>query len=49
MFGVQGKRGYMQMKGNTYITFPPQTPDYPLKLVEDAFRRMEDPNYGVRE
>ena len=49
MFGVNGKRGYMQMKGNVAFTFPPQTPDYPLELVRGAFRRMEDPDYGVRE
>ncbi len=49
LFGVQGKRGYMHMKGNVAFTFPPQTPDYPLELVRGAFRRMEDPDYGVRE
>lgn len=49
MFGTQGKRGYMHMQGNTYITFPPQTPDYPMEIVKDAFRRMNDPDYGVRE
>ena len=49
MFGVNGKRGYMQMKGNVAFTFPPQTPDYPLELVRGAFRRMDDPDYGVRE
>ena len=49
MFGVNGKRGYMQMKGNVAFTFPPQTPDYPLELIRGAFRRMEDPDYGVRE
>ena len=49
MFGVNGKRGYMQTKGNTYITFPPQTPERPLELISEAFRRIDDPDYGVRE
>ena len=53
MFGDSQKvKGYLNMQseeGKTYATFPPQTPKKVLEIVQDAFRRIEDPNYGGRE
>ena len=53
MFGdFQKNKGYLNIQfdqGETYATFPPQTPEKVLEIVQEAFRRIEDPNYGGRE
>ena len=53
MFGdFQKNKGYLNIQfdqGETYATFPPQTPKKVLEIVQEAFRRIEDPNYGGRE
>ena len=48
MFGVPGVRGNLQMKGISQITFPPQTPQFAVELVEQAFRELEHPDFGER-
>ena len=53
MFGdFQKNKGYLNIQfdqGKTYATFPPQTPKKVLEIVQEAFRKIEDPNYGGRE
>ncbi len=53
MFGdFRKNNGYLNIQfdqGKTYATFPPQTPKKVLEIVQEAFRRIEDPNYGGRE
>ena len=48
MFGVPGARGNLQMKGISQITFPPQTPQFAVEVVEQAFRELEHPDFGER-
>ena len=48
MFGVPGATGNLHMMGTTAITFPPQTPEFAVELVEQALKNIEYPDYGER-
>ena len=51
MRGVDGWNGYLSIAdiaGKKYASFPPQTPEKVLEVVNQAFKIMHDPDYGTR-
>ena len=51
MRGVDGWKGYLginSIEGKKYVVFPPQTQKKVLDVVSEAFKIMEDPDYGTR-
>ena len=48
LFGVPGASGNLHLEGNSIATLPPQTPDFAVKLIKDAFRDIEYPKSDGR-
>lgn len=49
LFGVPGTHGNLQMMGTSAVTFPPQTPQFAIDLIEQVFKDLEHPDLGERE
>ena len=48
LFGVPGAHGNLQMMGSAAVTLPPQTPEFAVNLIENAFKDIEYPNSDGR-